>query len=65
MPLAYAGPSSASQLACPPASTTSPWFWTYDDEAAPSRVVLCESAFQASRTTRPGTFRTEYGCATR
>lgn len=40
------------------------WAWHYDDEAAPSRIVLCPDACAAVRADLAATVNVEFGCPT-
>lgn len=66
--LAYAGSLAAelggSQLTCPAANSATPWFWTYDNEAAPTKIILCDSACQATQGDANGAVAVKYGCET-
>lgn len=68
-PLFYAGPHAAEmgspQLSCPPPgppAPANPWFWTYDDEANPTQIVLCPSACNMATGDADARIHVAYGC---
>jgi hypothetical protein len=63
--LAYAGPLAAAQgglAACPDPNSADPWYWTYDNEEAPTKIVLCDSACNATQGDATGRVNVKYGC---
>jgi hypothetical protein len=66
--LRYAGTLASqlggTQLSCPPANAGDPWFWTYDNETAPTQIILCESACNQTQGDALGKVNVAYGCAT-
>ncbi len=66
--LSYAGPFAAEQgglPACPDANAANPWYWTYDSEDAPTKIILCDSACNATQGDAAGRINVSYGCPMR
>jgi len=71
-PLFYAGALASqlggTQLMCPnagPPAPSNPWFWTYDDENAPTQIILCPSACAQTEGDANGVVNVAYGCTTK
>jgi hypothetical protein len=63
--LAYAGPFAAEKgglAACPPADSANPWYWRYDSEENPTKIILCDSACNATQGDATGRVNVKYGC---
>jgi len=70
-PIHYAGSLvtqlGGDQLTCPdpgPPAPADPWFWTYDDEDDPTRILLCASACGQIDGDAAGGIYVAYGCPT-
>ncbi len=63
--LAYAGPLAAAEgglAACPDVNSATPWYWTYDNEEDPTKIILCDSACNATQGDETGRVNVKYGC---
>ncbi|MBN2197250.1 MAG: VWA domain-containing protein [Polyangiaceae bacterium] len=64
--LYYAGTLvEGAPLTCPaagPPPPPNPWFWTYDNDANPSQIVLCPSACNQMAGDAGGQVKVAYGC---
>jgi len=63
--LAYAGPFAAAKgglATCPDVSAANPWYWTYDNEENPTKIILCDSACNATQGDATGRVNVKYGC---
>ena len=66
--LTYAGNLASelggTQFSCPADGAANPWYWTYDDEETPTKIVLCPSACSATQGDAGGRVNVKYGCTT-